>query len=159
MKPTILITTLAAALLLTACGQPTKPPADVPAASAAPVQPADWREETAVSARSVLTLEGVPTEVCVCVEDGGILLYRDAPEQELLARADYPVTLEDAAGAFQSCDLTDLDGDGNSDLAAEFAFPDGTDAGFLWFRTAEGYVFNPEFSRLPGETGPRGEGD
>ena len=44
MKPTILIPTLAAALLLTACGQPTKPPADVPAASAAPVQPADWRE-------------------------------------------------------------------------------------------------------------------
>ena len=60
-----------------------------------------------------------------------------------------------AADALESCDLTDLDGDGNSDLSASFRF--GADsAQLLWFYADGGFAYNEEFSWLPGETPPSG---
>ena len=73
----------------------------------------------------------------------------------LLAAARYPKALPGAADALESCDLTDLDGDGNSDLSASFRF--GTDgAQLLWFYADGGFAYNEEFSWLPGETPPSG---
>ena len=44
----------------------------------------------------------------------------------LLGTAKYPQALPGAEAALQSCDWTDLDEDGNSELTAEFSFSDGT---------------------------------
>lgn len=138
------------ALALTACAGPAAE--NTPTAAPSP-SPADWRETAAIAARDTVTLNGEEAAVCLLLEDGQALLYRDSPEQELVAQANYPLTLEGAAGAFDSFQVEDLDGDGSSDLTVNFAFPDGTGASFLWFWTqGEGYVLNEEFSRLPGET-------
>ena len=70
---------------------------------------------------------------------------------ELLAVAKYPKTLAGAADALKSCDYTDLDEDGNSDLTAEFSFADGRTASLVWFFADGGLIYNEEFSCLPGE--------
>ena len=44
----------------------------------------------------------------------------------------------------------DLDGDGNSDFAAWFRFEDGSTASLMWFFADGGFVYNEEFSQLPG---------
>lgn len=44
----------------------------------------------------------------------------------LLGTAKYPQALPGAEAALQSCDWTELDEDGNSELTAEFSFSDGT---------------------------------
>ena len=69
----------------------------------------------------------------------------------LLAAAGYPQELVGAAEALESWGASDLDGDGNSDLTAEFAFSNGSTASLLWFSTDGGFTYNEEFSRLPGE--------
>ena len=52
--------------------------------------------------------------------------------------------------SFWDCDYTDLDEDGNGDLTAAFAFADGTTASLVWFYVDGGFVYNEEFSLLPG---------
>ena len=65
--------------------------------------------------------------------------------------------MQGAQDALQSCDFTDLDGDGSSELTAIFRFPDGTNASLVWFYTDGSFVYNPEFSILPGEPSAAGE--
>lgn len=172
MKRTILILTLAMVLALSACGAldqtgagqdaESQKPAEsleaantdtppLPPAEAAPSQ-TDWRDGSEISARGTMTFRGEPVDVCVCAEDTEALIYRDDPVQELLARAGYPILLENAAGSFHTCDFEDIDQDGSSDLTMDFVLPDGTRALFLWFWVdREGYVLNEEFTQLPGE--------
>ena len=71
--------------------------------------------------------------------------------------ARFPYVLPGAKDALKGCDLTDLDGDGNSDLTATFTFADGSSASLLWFYTDGGFVYNEEFSILPGEAPAGGE--
>lgn len=172
MKKTGLILLLTMMFTLSACsslGQtPTDPskgsqtpagspePANTGSASLrldeTPEPQTDWRDNTAISARSTMVLGGEPIDVCVCVEDEWVLFYRDEATQELLAQGDYPIPLENAAESFDTFDFEDIDRDGNSDLTANFAFPDGSQAIFLWFWVnGQGYVLNEEFSQLPGE--------
>ena len=65
--------------------------------------------------------------------------------------------MQGAQDALHRCDFTDLDGDGSSELTAIFRFPDGTNASLVWFYTDGGFVYNPEFSILPGEPSAAGE--
>ena len=59
---------------------------------------------------------------------------------------------DDAAGNdADDDDEDDDDEDGNSDLAAEFTFTDGSTASLVWFYADGGLVYNEEFSRLPGD--------
>ena len=72
--------------------------------------------------------------------------------------ARFPYALPGAKDALKGCDLTDLDGDGTSDLTAEFSFADGSTASLLWFYSDGGLVYNAEFSLLPGEA-PAGDAE
>ena len=60
------------------------------------------------------------------VSDTEIELWDSAADGALLGTAKYPQALPGAEAALQSCDWTDLDEDGNSELTAEFSFSDGT---------------------------------
>lgn len=172
MKKAILILLLAMMFTLSACSSSSQAPTDLskgsqtltesaePSNTDSPsLQPdetpkpqTDWRDDTAISARTTMVLEGEPIDVCVCVEDEQILFYRDEATQELLTQGDYPIRLENAAESFDTFDFEDIDQDGNSDLTVNFAFPDGSQAIFLWFWVdGQGYVLNEEFSQLPGE--------
>lgn len=77
---------------------------------------------------------------------------------QLLAVARFPYALPGAKDALKGCDLTDLDGDGTSDLTAEFSFADGSTASLLWFYSDGGLVYNAEFSLLPGNV-PAGDAE
>ena len=54
--------------------------------------------------------------------------------------------------------VADLDGDGTSDLTAEFSFADGSTVSLLWFYSDGGLVYNAEFSLLPGNV-PAGDAE
>lgn len=113
----------------------------------------DWREDADISVKDTALFGGEPVPVVGCVENDRILLYRDAAEQELLAQADYPIPLENAAEELTTCEFEDLDGDGNSELTLTFDLPDGKRASFLWFWVdGQGYTLNEEFSQLPGDS-------
>ena len=45
---------------------------------------------------------------------------------------------------------SDLNEDGNSDLTANCSFTDGTTASMTWFYADGGFIYNEEFSVLPG---------
>ena len=140
---------LSLSLLLTACGggtpeKPTSPPETQISA-----------EETESSSPEPLItglflLDGEEIPVRLDVSDTEVTI-RSQPSGDLLAAAGYPQELVGAAEALESWDASDLDGDGNSDLTAEFAFSNGSTASLLWFYTDGGFTYNEEFSRLPGE--------
>lgn len=113
----------------------------------------DWREDAAISVRGTALFGGEQMSVAGCVEDERILLYRDAAVQELLAQADYPISLENAAEALSVSEFTDLDEDGNSEMSMTFELPGGERAIFLWFWVdGQGYVLNEELSQMPGDS-------
>lgn len=113
----------------------------------------DWREDADISVKDTTLFGGEQVPVVGCVENDRILLYRDATEQELLAQADYPIPLENAAEELTTYEFEDLDGDGNSELTLAFDLPDGERASFLWFWVdGQGYTLNEEFSQLPGDS-------
>ena len=85
--------------------------------------------------------------------DEEICLWDAASGGTLLAAARFPLALPGVKDALKSCDFTDLDDDGNSELTAEFSFSDGSTASLIWFYADGGLVYNEEFSRLPGEPG------
>ena len=172
MKKTVLILLLAMMFTLSACSSSRQAPIDLSKGSQTLTESAepsntdspslqldeiskpqtDWRDDTTISARGTMVLGGEPIDVCVCVEDEQILFYRDEPMQELLAQGNYPIPLENAAESFDTFDFEDIDRDGNSDLAVNFVFSDGSHAIFLWFWVdGQGYVLNEEFSQLPSE--------
>lgn len=141
--------------------QPTAAPAPVqpePTTAPAPVQ----AEPTAVPVpeRTVsytILLGGKDTTVYLEVSDEEITLWDSASGGQLLAVAKYAQPLSGAAEAQLSCDFTDLDEDGNSDLTANFTFEDGSTASLVWFYAEVGFVYNEEFSVLPGDA-PAGDG-
>lgn len=147
----------------TAAGPETVPPA--PAQSTEAAQPAQSAEaaqsapaESGAAERTrteTVLLDGQETTAYLDVTDEDIQFWDSPSGGTLLAAARYPKALPGAADALESCDLTDLDGDGNSDLSASFRF--GTDgAQLLWFYADGGFAYNEEFSWLPGETPPSG---
>lgn len=123
-------------------------PAQVPAPSAIPMP-----ERTASAA---ILLDGEETEVYLEVSDGEISFWDQPSGGSLVAVAKFPEELPGAAEALCSCDYVDLDNDGNSDLTASFQFADGSSASLVWFFGTGGFIFNEEFSQLPGDAS-RGE--
>ena len=147
----------------TAAGPETVPPAPAqsteaaqPAQSAEAAQSAPAESGAAERARTeTVLLDGQETTAYLDVTDEDIQFWDSPSGGTLLAAARYPKALPGAADALESCDLTDLDGDGNSDLSASFRF--GTNgAQLLWFYADGGFAYNEEFSWLPGETPPSG---
>lgn len=53
--------------------------------------------------------------------------------------------------------LTDLNGDGYSDINADFYSAEVGSSQILWMSDGESLCYNEEFSILPGQVGPRGE--
>ena len=103
------------------------------------------------TATGTMLLDGEETTVYLEVSDTEINFWDSASGGKLLTVAKYPETLAGAAEALMSCDYTDLDEDGSSDLTAEFTFTDGSTASLVWFYADGGLIYNDEFSRLPGE--------
>ena len=138
----------------TAAGPETVPPASAQSAEAAQSAPAESGAAERIRTETVL-LDGQETTAYLDVTDEDIQFWDSPSGGTLLAAARYPKALPGAADALESCDLTDLDGDGNSDLSASFRF--GADsAQLLWFCADGGFAYNEEFSWLLGETPPSG---
>ena len=141
---------VAALLLLPACHRTT--PAAEPAApveTPSPVEAPAATEIPATPERTVsgaMLLGGEETTVYLALSDTEITLWDSPTAGNLLAVAKFAQPMSGAAEALQGCDFSDLDADGNSELTANFAFADG------------GFVYNEEFSVLPGET-PAGGGE
>lgn len=178
---TLLLAALAGVmlLLLTACGRREVPDASLPAADVPPatqVQPEAQTPQTAkpapeeptapaepaepeAPARTVsyaMLVDGTETTVYPEVSDAEIIFWDSAVGGQIAAVAKFAQAMPGAADALQSCDFTDLDGDGNSDLTADFTFADGSTASLLWFYADGGFVYNAEFSILPGEAPANG---
>ena len=149
-KLLILSAALVLSLALTACGGET---ATKTTDSLKQESPASGTEEAAPerTVTGTMLLNGVETAVYLDVSDTEINFRDSASGGTLLAVAKYPEALTGAAEALKSCDYTDLDGDGSSELTAEFTFADGSTASLVWFHTDGGLIYNEEFSRLPGE--------
>ena len=168
-------------LLLTACDRREAPDASLPAADVPPatqVQPEVQTpqtaeatpEEPAAPAEAAapetparmgsysMLLGGAEITVYPEVSNTEIIFWDNAVGGQIAAVAKFAQAMPGAADALQSCDFTDLDGDGNSDLTADFTFADGSTASLLWFYADGGFVYNAEFSILPGET-PAGDGE
>ena len=166
-------------LLLTACGRREAPDASLPAADVPPavqMQPEAQTPQTAAPAPEepaapaepaapetparmvsyAMLLGGAETTVYPEVSDAEIIFWDSAVGGQIAAVAKFAQAMPGAAAALQSCDFTDLDGDGNSDLSASFAFADGSAASLLWFYADGGFVYNAEFSILPGEVPANG---
>ena len=154
MKKNVLIlaAALTLALSLTACGgkviTKTTDFLDRPGQTSASDGEAPALERTATG---TMLLDGKETTVYLEVSDTEINFWDSASGGKLLIVAKYPETFAGAAEALKSCDYTDLDEDGNSDLTAEFSFTDGSTASLVWFYADGGLIYNEEFSRLPGE--------
>ena len=149
-KLLILSAALILSLALTACGGET---ATKTTDSLKQESPASGTEEAAPerTVTGTMLLNGAETTVYLDVSDTEINFWDSASGGTLLAVAKYPEALTGAAEALKSCDYTDLDGDGSSELTAEFTFADGSTASLVWFHTDGGLIYNEEFSRLPGE--------
>ena len=128
--------------------------AETPAEQAQPETPA--APERTIS--YAMLLNGSETTVYLDVNESEIVLWDSASGGQIVTVARYAQPMPGAAEALQDCDFTDLDADGSSDLSANFAFPDGTSASLLWFYTDGGFVYNEEFSILPGDAPAGNEG-
>lgn len=98
-----------------------------------------------------MLLDGKKTVVYLEVSNTEITFWDSASGGKLLAAAKYPKMLAGASDALRSCDYTDFDEDGSSELTAEFSFADSSTASLVWFYKDGGLVYNEEFSRIPGE--------
>ena len=175
-KHALLLAALAGTMLLalTACSRQQAPDASLPAADVPPAVQAQPEAEPELSepavpaepaepeapARTVsyaMLLGGAETTVYPEVSDAEIIFWDSAVGGQIAAVAKFAQAMPGAADALQSCDFTDLDGDGNSELSASFTFADGSAASLLWFYTDGGFVYNEEFSVLPGEASAGGE--
>ncbi|MGM9661603.1 MAG: hypothetical protein ACI3WR_00745 [Oscillospiraceae bacterium] len=154
-KKTALLCSMALAVLLalSACGENTPPAAATPSQDTAqdPEQQTDLTEPERTVSDTIL-LDGKETAVFLDISETEIEFWDSASGGQLLAVAKYPQAIPGAAAAWDSCDYTDLDGDGNSDMTAWFRFEDGTSASLVWFFSGGGFVYNEEFSQLPGST-------
>ena len=148
---------LAILLALSACAQNTSPSTAVPSAE---VPTENTTQDPAESTESpmpertisdTILLGGEKTEVFLDVSNGEITFWDQSSAGNLLAVAKYPEVIPGAAEALNGFDFTDLDNDGNSDMTASFQFEDGTFASLVWFFSNGGFVYNEEFSQLPGD--------
>lgn len=98
-----------------------------------------------------MLLDSKEQAVYLDVSDEEITLWDSASAGQIIAVAKYAQPISGAAEALQDCDFTDLDEDGNSDLTANFSFTDGTTANLTWFYVDGSFVYNEEFSVLPGD--------
>lgn len=165
-KQLLIAAGLAAALLaLSACAAPAVPAATAPAAEtpAAVETPAEQPqpETPPVPERTVsyvMLLNGRETTVYPDVSESGIVLWDSASGGQIVAVARYAQPMPGAADAVLDCDFTDLDADDSSELSANFTFADGTSANLLWFYADGGFIYNEEFSILPGDAPAGNEG-
>ena len=144
-------------LLLTACAANPAPTA-APAATAEPT-PAQTESAEPAAVRTVsctMLREGEEITVYPEVSEDEIALWDSASGGQIVAVARYAQAMPGAAEAAVDYDFTDLDGDGSSELTASFSFSDGTTASLTWFYADGGYVYNEEFSTLPGEVSAKG---
>lgn len=152
-KKTILLCGLTLALIpaLAACSRVT-PPSTAAQAENKAQAPTEITEASTPEREISYTilLGGEKTEVFLDVNSMEIELWDKAAGGKLLATAKYPEEIQGAAEALNDCDFTDLDNDGNSDLSASFLFEDESTASLLWFFSNGGFVYNEEFSQLPG---------
>ena len=126
-------------LALTACSRQQAPDASLPAADvppavqaqpeaeapqaaepelsepAVPAEPAE-PEAPARTVSYAMLLDGTETTVYPEVSDAEIIFWDSAAGGQIAAVAKFAQAMPGAADALQSCDFTDLDGDGNSDL-------------------------------------------
>lgn len=159
MKINVLILAATMIFSLTACGSNAKTSASAPEESNPPAQSEVVTSTT--PERNItysMLLNGNGTMVYLDVSDEEITLWDSASAGQIIAVAKYAQPMPGALEALQNCDFTDLDEDGNSDLTANFAFTDGTIANLTWFYADGGFVYNEEFSTLPGDVpAPNGE--
>ena len=101
--------------------------------------------------------DGTEIPVYLAVSDTEIAFWDSPSGGEVLAVARYPEPMPGAAAALTDCDHQDLDGDGCSDFGAAFTFPDGSTANLLWLSVDGEFVYQEEFSQLPGDLPPSGE--
>ena len=101
----------------TAAGPETVPPAPAQSTEAALSAPAESGAAERTRTETVL-LDGQETTAYLDVTDEDIQFWDSPSGGTLLAAARYPKALPGAADALESCKVTDLDGDGNSDLSA-----------------------------------------
>ena len=159
LKEKVLLAGAAALVLLTACAASPAPTA-APAVTAepSPVQTESAEPAAAVRAVSCTMLwEGEEITVYPEVSEDEIALWDSASGGQIVAVARYAQAMPGAAEAAVEYDFTDLDGDGSSELTASFSFLGGTAASLTWFYADGGYVYNEEFSTLPGEASAKGE--
>lgn len=124
-----------------------------------PVIGTDWRVTGIVHGRGTVTRGGEDTVVLVCVHASDADFYYDTEEQVLFDSVDYPIALDgDAREMFQSIDFTDLNGDGNSDVAMRFN-DGGNELLMVWFWDTENerFAYQPEESQLGGNDDGRGD--
>lgn len=156
MKINVLILTATMIFSLTACGSNAKTSASTPEESNPPAQPEVVTSTT--PERNItysMLLDGKGTMVYLDVSDEEITLWDSASAGQIIAVAKYAQPMSGAFEALQDCDFTDLDEDGNGDLTANFTFTDGTTANLTWFYADGGFVYNEEFSTLPGDVPAR----
>lgn len=153
MEKVLLIgVSLVLVLALTACGGETVTQT-VDSLNQVP-QETEIVEEATRPERTVsgtILRNGAETAVYLEISDTEIDFWDSASDGQLLAVARYPEAIMDATIALTDCDYTDLDEDGNTDLTANFTFADGSTASLVWFYTDGGFVYNEEFSMLPGD--------
>ena len=155
LKEKVLLAGAAALVLLTACAAN---PAPAVTAEPSPVQIESAEPAAAVRTVSCTMLrEGEEINVYPEVSEDEIALWDSASGGQIVAVARYAQAMPGAAEAAVTYDFTDLDGDGSSELTASFSFSDGTTASLTWFYVDGGYVYNEEFSTLPGDVSAKGE--
>lgn len=126
-RPAALLLALALCLALAACGSETNTDEEWEAVGS------DWRTWGLVDDYGTVTQGGEAVNVCVCVTADSIELYYDEPSQVLFAQVTLPDGLENADAAFNGVSFDDLNGDGDSDLAARFLYEDGAERTCIWY--------------------------
>lgn len=143
---------------------------ETPLLTRSPERKLPWREMTAeniaavaantaeaenILERSDFLWRGQKTPVLLKVGETGITVFRQGGTEEKLVTAPLPRLL--GMPAMTELDITDLNGDGYSDLNVIIAYPDGSSAVVLWLSSENTLYYNEEFSVLPGDISPRGE--
>lgn len=118
----------------------------------------DSGEAPYVTWSATLMQDGREQPVYVTVSSESIVFFSDESRSFILGYADIPKEITGLDSAEIDVHFVDLDHDGWSDVVMDLTYPDAdTTASLLWiWEESQGYAFNREFSRMPGETGAAG---